>query len=111
MMATGSSRALCLVNAMPKPDRDHVCRLEDLPNIGKAAAADLRLLDIQKPEQLMGRDAFALYRQLCERTGSRHDPCVIDVFLSAISFMETGVSRPWWDFSAQRKQMLAGRRD
>jgi hypothetical protein len=34
------------------------------------------------------------------------DPCVIDVFMSAVNFMETGEVHSWWDFTASRKKKL-----
>ena len=83
--------------------RDRIRTLTDLPNVGPAVAADLHRLGIDSPEQLRGRDAFALYDQLCAITGCRQDPCVIDVFLSIIRFMEGDEARPWWHYTAQRK--------
>ncbi len=83
--------------------RDRIRTLTDLPNVGPAVAADLRRLGIDSPEQLKGRDAFALYAQLCAITGRRQDPCVIDVFLSITRFMEGDEARPWWHYTAQRK--------
>jgi len=80
--------------------------LTDLPNIGAATAADLRLLGIETPQQLVGRDAWELYESLCRKTGVRHDPCVIDVFLSITDFMQGGEPQPWWHYTAQRKALL-----
>jgi len=78
--------------------------LQDIPNVGPAIEADLLRLGIRLPSDLSGQDAFRLYRHLCDLDGSRHDPCVIDVFLAAIHFMETGEARPWHAFSAERKR-------
>ena len=89
---------------MKNPDRKSVSNLEDLPNVGKATAEDLRLLDIHVPQDLCGKDPFALYEKLCERTGLRQDPCVLDVFMAVISFMEGGKALPWWDFTEERKR-------
>jgi hypothetical protein len=88
---------------MKSPDRLKVSRLEELPNIGKASAADLRLLGIESPQQLTRQDPLKLYQKLCEITQSRHDPCVIDVFMAAIDFMQGGEARPWWAFTERRK--------
>lgn len=90
-----------------KVTREHVRLLTDLPNIGPASAADLRLLGIADPVQLAGKNPFDLYTQLCEKTGTRHDPCVIDVFMSAVRFMEGDDPRPWWEYTEIRKQILA----
>ncbi len=66
--------------------------------------ADLRLLNIRHPRQLIGKDPLLLYGELCRLTKTRHDPCVIDVFMSAIHFMEGGEARPWWSFTDERKK-------
>lgn len=89
-----------------KVDRTRIARLEDLPNIGKAMATDLRLIGIHAPKQLIGRDALDLYDALCMETGMRHDPCVIDVFMSVVSFMNGGPALPWWAFTAERKRLF-----
>ena len=44
-----------------KVRREAVRALTDLPNIGPACAKDLRLLGIEHPEQLVGRDAWDMY--------------------------------------------------
>lgn len=90
-----------------KVRRDQVRKLEDLPNIGKAMTHDLRIIGINTPEQLIGRDAFEMHRALCEITGQKHDPCVIDVFMSVVHFMHGGDARPWWTFTAERKRRLS----
>jgi len=79
-------------------------QLEQLPNIGPAIAGDLRLLGITQPAQLRGADAHQLYRRLCELTGKRHDPCVLDTFMAATDFMGGAEARPWWAYTAQRKR-------
>ncbi|PWF48378.1 helix-hairpin-helix domain-containing protein [Massilia glaciei] len=89
-----------------KVDRNKLERLEQLPNIGKACAADLRQLGIETPQGLIGRNACDLYEELCIVTGVRHDPCMLDTFMSIVSFMEGGPALPWWSFTEQRKRML-----
>ncbi|MEN6622547.1 MAG: helix-hairpin-helix domain-containing protein, partial [Smithella sp.] len=42
----------------------------------------------------------------CIISGKRHDPCVIDVFISAVHFMKGGKPLPWWSFTAERKKYL-----
>ena len=79
-------------------------RLEQLPNIGLSLAADLRLLGVMQPQQLIGRDAFELYQALCRATGVRQDPCVLDTFLAATHFMGGAPACPWWHYTAERKQ-------
>ncbi len=89
-----------------KVERNKVKKLEDLPNIGKAMAADLRLIGIHSPEQLIGRNGYELYEALCRKTGIRHDPCVIDVFLSIVDFMNGGKAQSWWAYTEERKRWL-----
>jgi len=86
-----------------------IARLEDIPNVGPAIAADLRRLEIATPADLIGRDPYALYDELCRVTGVRHDPCVLDVFISAVRYMEGAPKRPWWKYTTERKRELAAR--
>ena len=83
--------------------RSHIKKLEDLPNVGKATAADLRLLGINHPEQLCGQDPLDLYNRLCQLTKQRHDPCVLDTMMAVVDYMECGAELPWWAFTAERK--------
>lgn len=77
-----------------KVERNRVMRPTDLPNIGRSGADDLRRIGIHEPRQLIGRCPFALYESLCEKTGKRHDPCVVDVFISVARFMSDEAARP-----------------
>jgi predicted GIY-YIG superfamily endonuclease len=86
-----------------------VARLEDIPNVGPAIAADLRRLGITSPGELPGRDPYALYDDLCRITGRRHDPCLLDTFISAVRYMEGAPKRPWWKYTAERKKEMAAR--
>ena len=84
-------------------------RLEDIPNVGKAIAADLRLLGLQQPDDLKGKDPYALYDRINVATGQRQDPCLLDTFISAVRYVEGGPKLPWWAFTAERKRTLAER--
>jgi hypothetical protein len=86
--------------------REKVLLLTDLPNIGKAGEADLRLLGITQPEQLVGMNPYQMYERLCTQTKTEHDPCVIDVFISITRFMSGEEPKPWWEFTAERKQLF-----
>ena len=81
--------------------------LEDLPNVGRSIAGDLRLIGIKKPKQLTGRDPYKLYKKLCRVTGQLHDPCVLDTFISVVRFMDGEPAKPWWHYTAERKRMVA----
>ena len=89
-----------------KVDRSRVVALTDLPNIGEAGAQDLRLLGIDQPSQLVGACPFEMYELLCAKTASRHDPCVIDVFMSVTRFMAGEQPQPWWAYTQERKQLI-----
>jgi hypothetical protein len=81
-------------------------KLESIPNVGPVIAAKLRLLGFNSPADLAGQDPYAMYRSLSELTGQRHDPCLLDVFISAVSFSNGNPPRSWWEFTPQRKAML-----
>ncbi len=91
---------------MKNPNRETVSKLEHLPNIGKKMADYLKVADINTPQSLIGKDAFTLYKVLCEKSGERFDPCVIDIFMSVIDFMEGGEPKAWWKFTNERKKIL-----
>jgi hypothetical protein len=84
--------------------------LEDLPNVGKAIAADLRALGIRRPAQLRRKNPYALYDRLNRVTGLRHDPCLLDTFIAVVRFVDGGPPKPWWAYTAERKRTLAARR-
>lgn len=81
-------------------------RLEDIPNIGKSIAADLRSLRIETPQQLQAFDPLALYWQLAAQMGARHDPCVLYTLMAAKHFLQSGEKLPWWKFTAEGKRLL-----
>lgn len=80
-------------------------RLEQIPNVGPATAADLRRLGVHHPSDLARADPDELFERLCRLTGQRHDPCVLDTFHAAVDFMRGAPPRPWWSYTARR---LAG---
>jgi hypothetical protein len=84
--------------------RAAITRLEDLPNVGPSIAGDLRRIGIAEPGDLPGCEPLDLYNALCEATGERQDPCLLDVFISAVRFMEGRPPKPWWDYTAGRKR-------
>lgn len=91
---------------MKNPNRETVSKLEALPNLGKVISADLRLIGISKPQNLIGKNSFDLYNKLCMKKGEHVDHCVIDVFMSVIDFMEGEKPQPWWNFTQERKKIL-----
>jgi len=80
--------------------------LEELPNIGKAIATDLRAIGIETPEQLAQTDPLQTYFSLTQQMGSRHDPCVLYTLLSVKYYFESGQKLAWWNFTDEGKQLL-----
>jgi hypothetical protein len=94
---------------MKAVSRDEITDLQQIPNVGPAIASDLRLIGIESPQDLLGRDPYKMYDDLCDTTGDRHDPCVIDVFIAAVRFMGGESAKPWWKYTPERKRTLTAR--
>jgi hypothetical protein len=86
--------------------RDNIEHFQQIPNVGKATELDFVCLGFKHPRELAGRDPYLMYQDLCRLTGQRHDPCVIDVFISAVRFMEGEEAQKWWYYTAERKARL-----
>ena len=82
-------------------------KLEDIPNIGKSIASDLRSLGILTPQELAARDPLQTYLALSGHMGARHDPCVLYTLMAARHYLHSGEAIPWWKFTAQGKSLLA----
>jgi len=82
--------------------------LTDLPNVGKTVAADLRNIGINTPEDLIGKDAFVLYKTMCDYYAMKQDPCMLDVLMSIVDFMNGGEPQVWWAYTDERKRMTQG---
>ncbi len=82
-------------------------KLEDIPNIGKSIAADLRGIGIDHPQQLLEHDPLQLYLKLSSPMGKRHDPCVLYTLMAAQHFMQSGEALKWWLFTEDGKRLLA----
>ena len=92
---------------MKSASRADITDLQQIPNIGPSIAANLRRIGITSPHELLGKDPYAMYDELCRITGTRHDPCLLDVFIAAVRFMGGEPAKPWWKYTPERKQMLA----
>lgn len=82
--------------------------LTSIPNVGPAVAGKLRRLGIARPDELRGHDPNELFERLCALDGHRHDPCLLDTFVAAVSYVDGGPARPWWEFSRERKTQARG---
>jgi len=89
--------------------RSEFTKLELLPNVGPAVAADFKILGVTRPQDLIGRDPYALYDELCRVTKQRHDPCLLDTFIAAVRFMGGEPARPWWAYTSERKRIMEDR--
>ena len=87
--------------------RAQVSKLTDLPNVGKATAADLQLLGFERPAQLKQQDPYQLYLRLCELSGERQDPCVLDVLIAITCFVDGDDPKPWWHYTDERKKLYS----
>jgi hypothetical protein len=85
----------------------YTSKLEDIPNIGKSIAADLRGIGIRQPQQLLMQEALAIYLQLAAQMGKRHDPCVLYTLLAAQHYLHSGEKVAWWKFTEQGKRLLS----
>ena len=90
--------------------RTNLAQLEEIPYIGPAIAEDLRLIGFATPSDLPGSDPYRMYDDLCRQTGHHYDPCVLDTFIAAVRYMEGEPKKPWWKYTAERKQKLALRK-
>jgi len=83
--------------------------LTALANIGPAMERDLARLGIRRVADLAGQDAVELYERLCDLDGRRHDPCVLDTFMSAVDQADGAPPRPWWTYTPERKRLWQSR--
>ena len=87
--------------------RNDIMCFQDIPNVGKSIEKNFILLGLKAPIELAGMDPYKMYDDLCDITSKKHDPCVIDVFISAVRYMEGGPPKKWWEFTDERKKKLA----
>jgi hypothetical protein len=82
--------------------------LADLFSIGPAMLRDFELLGIRSVAQLARRNPKTMYARLNHVTGQRQDPCVLDVFCSAVAQARNprldAEKCAWWWWSRRRKQ-------
>jgi hypothetical protein len=84
--------------------RNRIRRFQDIPNVGPVIAKELVALGLKEPAELIGKDPYQLYRDVCAVTREKKDPCVIDILISAVRYMEGGPIKKWWEFTEERKK-------
>ena len=87
-------------------NRHNVTNLINIPNVGKATIKYLNILGINSPFELVGQNPYSMFRELCKITGKQFDPCLANVFISAVKFMEGATARKWWYYTEERKKKL-----
>jgi hypothetical protein len=82
-------------------------KLEDLISVGPAICRDFALLGISTVAELARREPEDLYRELCRKTRSRQDICVLDTFRAAVEQARDPTLPPekcvWWYWSRVQK--------
>ncbi len=86
--------------------RKEIESLIDIPNVGKSIKDSLDRIGINKPLDLVGKDPYQMYSELCKVTRQKYDPCVLDIFISAVRYMEGGPIKKWWEYTTERKKTL-----
>jgi len=89
--------------------RNEIIRFQDIPNVGKAIEKDFILIGLKEPIELINKDPYQMYNELCKVTKQRQDPCVLDVFISAVNYMKGGPPKKWWEFTKERKAKLSSK--
>ena len=87
--------------------RNEIINFQDIPNVGKAIEKDFILIGLKEPIELVNKDPYLMYKELCDVTQQRYDPCVIDIFISAVNYMKGGPPKKWWEFTKERKTKLS----
>ncbi|VEN74325.1 Mitomycin resistance protein [Candidatus Desulfarcum epimagneticum] len=88
-------------------NRTDIKRLNKIPNVGPATTKRLNMLGIQEPFELIGQNPYSMFEKLCEIAGRRFDPCLADVFISAVRFMEGAPPKKWWEYTKERKAAMS----
>ncbi len=83
-----------LAEGSREASRSEFTELEQLPNVGPAVAGYLRRAGVTRPQDLRGRDPYAMYAAVCRSTGTPLDPCLLDTFIAAVRFMGARRRKP-----------------
>jgi predicted RecB family nuclease len=82
-------------------------KLQDLISVGPAIRRDFEMLGVHTVNELARRDPEVLYRELCRKTKTRQDVCVLDTFRAAVAQARDprlpAEQCVWWYWSRVRK--------
>ncbi len=87
--------------------RTDITNLQDIPNVGPATIRYLKIVGVNVPLELVGKNPYSMFEDLCHESSKQFDPCLLDVFISAVRFMEGAPEKEWWQYTAERKEYLA----
>jgi len=87
--------------------RTDITNFKEVPNVGPATIKYLSIIGINTPYELIGQNPYSMYEDLCNILGKKFDPCLADVFISAVRFMEGAPPKKWWKYSKERKTNLS----
>jgi len=90
-----------------KTDRRTISRFDQIINVGPAMSRDFKRMGFERPPELIGQTPVELYRRLCKIERKFYDPCVLDVFMATVDFMNGNRPRQWWDYTAKRKKQFS----
>lgn len=79
--------------------------LESIPGVGKSIAEDLRLIGINRPSCLKGKDPEKLYAKHNKRVGRTEDRCLLYTFRCAVYYAEGGrapAKLKWWNWKDKK---------
>ncbi|QKI89969.1 helix-hairpin-helix domain-containing protein [Thiomicrorhabdus xiamenensis] len=82
----------------------------DIPNVGAAIEGKFMTLGLKSPQELIHKDPYQLYEDLCEIMQTRLDPCLLDVFISAVRYMQGEPAQKWWHYTPERKQRMSSKK-
>ncbi len=86
--------------------RSDVIDLKTIPNVGPATIRYLNAVGVHTPFELVGQNPYSMFEELCHVSGKQFDPCLLDVFISAVKFMEGTPAKEWWQYTKERKDHL-----
>lgn len=87
-------------------NRTDIDSFNDIPNVGPATIKYLNILGINRPFELIGQDPCSMFQKLCKITRRQFDPCLADVFISAVKYMEGEPAQKWWHYTEERKRIF-----
>lgn len=86
--------------------RTEIKDLKSIPNVGPATIRYLKAVGVNTPFELVGQDPYSMFQELCHVSSKQFDPCLLDVFISAVRFMEGAPAKDWWQYTLERKEYL-----